>query len=197
MKKIIVLGNSITRHGEAPHIGWYLDCGMAASEPDKDFVHILGKMIAPNELTGVNMSSLERGWWEVNLLKDNDDVKNAVDYNADVVIFRIAENVDVSKANDYKKTLYEGFCDICDLFSENGAKIIMTTPFWENEILVNTISKIAFDRNYPLVKLHDLGSLAQMRADGLFEHAGVAAHPGDLGMLNIAQRIYCELNKII
>ena len=41
-KRILVVGNSITRHGPNAEIGWgNRDWGMAASAPEKDFVHLL------------------------------------------------------------------------------------------------------------------------------------------------------------
>ena len=36
--RVLFVGNSITRHGAAPQIGWYNDCGMAASSKEKDYV---------------------------------------------------------------------------------------------------------------------------------------------------------------
>ena len=39
--RVLVLGNSITRHGPRPEIGWTNDFGMAASSADRDFVHVL------------------------------------------------------------------------------------------------------------------------------------------------------------
>jgi hypothetical protein len=36
-----------------------------------------------------------------------------------------------------------------------------------------------------------------MKAIGLFEHEGVANHPGDIGMKNIAERILKELKNLL
>lgn len=54
---------------------------------------------------------------------------------------------------------------------------------------------LAAQRNgYSFVPLYDLGMNEKMTAMGLFEHAGVAGHPGDLGMQHIAERI---MQKVI
>lgn len=41
IKKVMIIGNSIMRHGAAPQLGWNSDWGMAATSRDKDYAHLL------------------------------------------------------------------------------------------------------------------------------------------------------------
>ena len=50
VRKILFVGNSITRHGPNPAIGWTNNWGMAASAEAKDYVHVVQSAVA--ELTG-------------------------------------------------------------------------------------------------------------------------------------------------
>lgn len=40
-RRILFCGNSLTRHGPKADIGWTNDWGMAASAPERDYVHLL------------------------------------------------------------------------------------------------------------------------------------------------------------
>ena len=41
--RVLFVGNSITKYRPKPDIGWNNDCGMAASAPENDYVHLLMK----------------------------------------------------------------------------------------------------------------------------------------------------------
>ena len=44
-RKVLFVGNSITKHAPAPTIGWYGDWGMAASKKENDYVHLIMKKL--------------------------------------------------------------------------------------------------------------------------------------------------------
>ena len=74
------------------------------------------------------------------------------------------------------------------------AELIVTTGFWKHPA-DECIRAFASNLGIPAVELSALGELREMKAIGLFEHSGVANHPGDTGMQAIADRIMEKLIK--
>ena len=70
---------------------------------------------------------------------------------------------------------------------------MVTDTFWEHGYICDVLHKIAQEKGYEFVTICDLGDQDENKALGLFEHAGVAGHPGDLGMQRIAGRILTKL----
>lgn len=191
--RVLFVGNSITRHGKMPRIGWDRDWGMAASAIEKDYVHLVAKEILEHE-KDASFCICQMSEWEVHCYEPEtviDHFKEARAFEADLIIFRISENF--PKTHCDLLALKKNYQDLIAYLNPNQtAKIILTTGFWEREE-DDMIRAVAQENGYPLVELNDLGEDDSMKAIGLFEHSGVANHPGDLGMKNIAERILAVL----
>jgi len=184
--RIAIVGNSITFHAIKEDIGWNKNCGMAASDELHDYVHLLFEKLTADGLDVclmVNQLSYWEGHYRENV---NDNYRNIKDFQPDYLIFRLGENIDAVDTNDIAEHIQKLLVDI----TANKTNVVMTTNFWENEIIDQAIRLIAKKNDYPLVELSDLGNDETMRATGLYEHKGVACHPGDKGMENIAYRIF-------
>lgn len=184
--KILIVGNSITRHGPKEQIGWSFDHGMAASVPEKDYVHLLYNMITSAGYE-VCMRVRQGATWELRFSEPN-AVENefALDraFNADVVLFRLGENIPVKMQKGTKVAL-EKFIDyICP----PNKKTVFTTCFWENPVVDDAIRQVAKERGEQCVEI-GCESDEQM-ALGQFWHKGVAMHPNDNGMQMIADRVF-------
>jgi hypothetical protein len=77
---------------------------------------------------------------------------------------------------------------LVEFLTPRAKTVILTTGFWPHP-LDAAIRACAEKKGLPLVELGDLGMQDEMKAVGLFWHSGVASHPGDLGMAEIARRI--------
>ena len=189
-KKVMFVGNSITLHGVLEEIGWHLHCGMAASAPEKDYVHLLAdKISAKHEDASFcicQVAAWERAYKNGSeVLKEYEAARN---FGADIIIMRMIENC---PGKDFdEKTFGIEYKNLIDYLNVTGkAEIICTTGFWKHPG-DEEIEKVAKANGYGFVKLNDLGELDEMKAVGLFEHTGVANHPGDKGMATIAERIF-------
>lgn len=187
--RVLFLGNSITRHAPKADIGWSGDWGMAASKIDKDYVHLVVKALDEKYGT-VDYCIAQGASWErdyVNTEKVLEQYYTAArDFAADIVIIRIGENVPASC--HLQSSMKEPLRTFTKYLAHSARLVVMTDLFWtgaKNAVF----GEVAAEEGYTFVKISDLELDEENMAIGLFEHEGVAHHPGDLGMSRIAQRI--------
>ena len=189
--RVMFVGNSITCHGIKHDIGWHNCWGMAASAKEKDYVHLCMAEIEKHHPDAA-FCICQVSKWEMDYKNGREKYpiyEAARNFGADVIIFRAVENC--PKAGYEKETFKEALADLLDYLNPEGkGSVLVTTGFWKHPA-DEAIRAYAEDKGWPLCELGDLGELDEMKALGLFEHTGVANHPGDLGMKTLAERI-CE-----
>jgi len=193
ISKVVILGNSIVAHPPKPEIGWTHDWGMAASCAKCDFVHILQdsvKRMNPDALVEWgSIAEFEQDYTHY-------DLNKASKYrDADLLIIKISENVAYSP--EMEKEFIQRFDDLVDyLTPSKKTTIVIAEGFWPSP--VNALLKdYAIKNKYLHVPIEDLfASDKRNAAIGLFENEGVANHPSDLGMKNIAERIWYVINPL-
>lgn len=188
---VLFVGNSITRHAPAPEIGWLPDWGMSASSEETDYVHVAVKKLE-EKYGKINFATACCGDWERNYWDDDAIVrwKEARDFQADVLVIRIGENIWGQREKLGELPLFPHFDKMVKYFRSNpNAKVIVTDLFWSYDGIDNVIYEVAEKNGYTLVKIGDIGAKDENKALGQFWHSGVAIHPNDKGMAAIAERI--------
>ncbi len=188
--KVLVYGNSIALHGPAPQIGWTNNWGMAASAREKDFAHLLVADLEARrgeraDFRIRNLALLERNY-TTNLLEFA-ELANDVAWAPDYVVIAIGENakaIDAESAPAYTQFLVSLARPLVD--SAKHPQVVMRSPFWRNPVKADCTKQAAEEVGATYVDAGPLGSKAENKAIGLFEHTGVANHPGDLGMRRLA-----------
>ena len=190
--KIAFLGNSITLHEPLASIGWTNSWGMAASGAEKDYVHLVTDGIAaatkrePSVMVR-NIAALEREFRTVNVTNLMSEV---VAFGPEYVIVAIGENVPdlVAEADRlaYRRTFEALLAQLMP--GRVKPNVVVRGVFWPNAAKDFEMAHAASDFAVPFVRA-DIAEEPGMRATGLFAHPGVAAHPSDAGMAEIAARI--------
>ena len=183
--KILYLGNSITLHSPNAEIGWSGNWGMAASAEEKDYVHRLNAML---EEAGETVDFRLRNIADFERAPDTYDFAELDDLRAfepDVLVLRISENTPADKLPEFG----EAYGRLIRYFTANrSVTVYAVAPFWRNDTAEDLIRTAAEKTGAHFVTLKHLHDTAY-QAIGLFEHAGVAGHPSDLGMQKIAEAI--------
>ncbi|TDE18188.1 SGNH/GDSL hydrolase family protein [Dyadobacter psychrotolerans] len=197
-KNILIIGNSITKHPLAPF--WWGNWGMAASTKEKDFVHLLVSLLRQRS-PSIDFSVLQASGWERNHEKFVFAAYDSVFLNKpDLVIIRLGENVKELAGFD------QSYLNFINYIKEKSpaARIVVTGNFWTNHAKDLAIKKAAESAKVLYIPLDDLDTKENKSSIGaivtgddgakhVIDHNGVANHPGDEGMKQIAERIYSML----
>lgn len=189
-KHVVILGNSITRHGPKLQIGWYGDWGMAASVKDSDFVHLLMKKFhTVNPKITVhfkNIADYERGFWNYDLSQLNE----LRQLKPELIILRLGENIEPKSLKEHNfKSHYENLLNY--LTANNPkARILHASSFWKKDLVAKEIQTVSGLRREQFLSLSDLSKDSTNMAFKLFRDRGVGSHPSDKGMKAIAQKIW-------
>lgn len=202
---VLCIGNSILMHGSAESIGWSGNWGMAASAEDKDYYHLLQQKVADEGYTNVSWSRVGVATLERTIDKRMDydyaseisqflapSVKAA---NPDIIILQIGENVDKGPTRaSYEHALTK----IAEYFvSQNpDVQVIFCMPFWYSSAKSGGVLDAAKATGFTYANLSQFDN-NENKATGLFTHGGVANHPGDKGMANIADEIFKQLKVVL
>jgi len=186
VRKLLVIGNSISQHGPSEGLGWPNDCGMAATCEEKDFVHVLHQKLVkfqPHHKPELQIAHI-----------DNEAAMKGHEIllpcDADLIVIELGDNYR-GKANvEELQKPYEKM--IADL-KQGGRKCkVFCVGAWGNSALNPFIKAAAEAQGATYVDISSLFSDARNRAgsEGHFKNDGVKWHPGDRGMSEIANAIW-------
>lgn len=193
--KIAILGNSLTLIND-----WNGGAGLTASEPSKDYVHILLNKISDKKFLNIeylvlNIAEFEREFDDFDITQ----LEMVKDFKSNIIIFQIGENVINEKLRIKGELFVNNYIELIKYF--NVENVIICLPFWPDIEKINLITEVAIKSDSYLVDLSRLGSgidpLNFARSEKKYDNPGVGAHPGDYGMNNIAKLLYITINKIL
>jgi hypothetical protein len=193
-RKVLFLGNSITLHGPKSDIDWSGNWGMAASEESRDYVHLVVRSLTARSGTAPevkvrNIADFERSYADFDI---NAKLQNEIDFEADLIIVAIGENVPALKTPEEEERFQNSIARLlASLKSDQNPAILVRSCFWANEAKDKALKSASDAHGCIYVDISSLSTEENnyARSERDFTHAGVANHPGDHGMAAIAEAI--------
>lgn len=191
--KVLFVGNSITRHAPKAEIGWFNECGMAASSSENDYVHIIERAVRekyPEASFGIlQVADFEREFDTFDIEGKYEEARN---YSADLVIMFFGANV--PKTYDEQSSAavsfggrYEALRNFLD--TGKNTKFIHSQGFYIRDKLDSEKAAVAGKYGDVFVKMEDIRALDETH--------GQFNHPGDFGMKMISERFLEYIEKML
>jgi len=195
-RRILFLGNSITRHPPKAEIGWTNNFGMAASSQDKDYVHLLIKRFTEAaggkvpEARIENAADFEREYATYPIATK---FKELAEFKADTVILCIGENVPKLATQAEQDRFKAAVKELLNTVKGSGSPAIyVRSSFWPEGVKDGILKQVCAELGGTFVDISRLSRNPKNAAQSerKFANGGVGIHPGDAGMAAIAEAIW-------
>jgi len=198
--RILFVGNSLTRHGPMQKIGWTNDWGMAASAAKKDYVHLVVDALTKSQGQKPEFRTANGGEFELDFggFDPAAKLKEQIAFKADIVIVAIGENVPRLNTKEEKAKFRESVEVLLRFLKQDGkSELYVRSCFWPDATKDTLLKEACVAAGGVFVDISDLAKDESnyARSEQKFTHKGVAAHPGDKGMREIADAIIAAIKK--
>ncbi len=191
VRKVLIIGNSITRHGPSAHLGWNGNWGMAATTRDHDYAHCFFRFLREAQ-PGKEPQLIIENLLATQLEGAEARFAELARHKADLIIIQIGDNLPLDKAN--KTTLEEPYEKLLVALKQaNPHARIFCLSTWGACQQRNALMKAACQRQgVRWVYISRLIGNVKNRAlsEGHFTNSGVNWHPGNRGMTAIANILW-------
>ncbi len=195
-KRMLIIGNSIMHHPPSAPLGWFNSNGMAASAPEKDFVHLLTghfQTLYPSLLVKLQSGGTFEGQFGNPTYSIDEFNQPLQEFKPDLIIVRIGENVDDGQvASRNFESQFRQLLERLASYSQ-PVRIVCTTSVWYKPNADAVIRKVTTDKGHTLVDLGFMVGQNQCCFASQYQNSGVAAHPNDVGMRVIADTIWGKI----
>ncbi|AHF92855.1 hypothetical protein OPIT5_24355 [Opitutaceae bacterium TAV5] len=214
--RILFIGDSITRHGIKPELGWNHVAGMAASQAEKDYVHLLAERIRktmPDRVVEIYYDSQARrrplppdagqNLRSATVAGKLYQAEGMKAFRPHLVVIQLGEHDRESVGEaELRKTyaqLIESFSDLRD-----PQPLVICTGVWVpgnpakgwnsyegsgwSATIERVFQEVCTDKNVPFASVRDYALDPTCRGWG--EHKGVKWHPNDKGMEGYATVLF-------
>jgi hypothetical protein len=215
---VLYVGNSITIHGGSQFFkvnDQNPKRGMAATSPDKDYVHLMSakhktlnpdvdnRMFATWNMGG-QLDEATGPFWEGQSTANGIDLSRfdpVAAWKPDLVYIRLGENVADEQITN--QSLYQSRLTalIDKLISQSpGAKVVLSTSVWNKPNYDKAIRAVAAERNYPIADFSNMWPNRLINGyyalnPSIYGDAATDQHPDDDGMAHIADVLWSVTPK--
>lgn len=203
----LALGNSVTLPEENEAL-WWGSYGMAASAPQNDYVHRVAEHLKAY-YGKVNATAVNFQDWEENKLGDRSAYLSTLDGTVteklDLITVQLGENITANEASTQND--YENLVAYLREKAPDATILFLGQILWDNTTVQTIKQQVADAQGIPFLSFEDIRNVEIYEAglgtevlgdDGTLHpitNEVVAAHPNDLGMQLIAERINQTLDE--
>ncbi|MFZ2226674.1 MAG: SGNH/GDSL hydrolase family protein, partial [Candidatus Moraniibacteriota bacterium] len=190
-KKVLFIGDSITRSGPTPDIGWSGDYGMAATSASNDYAHLLYAKIAGAQTSTPALTV--QGSYNGKIAGALSALSSLAAVGADLVVIQIGEN-DIDLTKDQFESQYESLA--AGLKNATSGVRLYCVSAWKDSAERGgrdaSIRKICERQGGIFVDISAIANnpIYSALAEGHFTHDGINWHPGNAGMQAYADTLW-------